>query len=122
MNLTDEEKRMLDGVLGTGPQGARRLLVTLGEIYGAKRMIPVSSCHVGGRSYLISGKENIEWMSDLQSGGAHFRVFNSTNPCSVDREQWKEMGLPEQLVLNQRRTYERNRSSPWEQPWVISRW
>jgi predicted aconitase len=41
--------------MGTGPQSAMRLLVTLGEIYGAARMIPVSSCHVGGRSYLVSG-------------------------------------------------------------------
>ncbi len=106
MKLTDEEKKMLDGVLGTGPQSAMRLLVTLGEIYGAERMIPVSSCHAGGRSYLISGEENVEWMNDLRSGGAHFRVFTSTNPCSVDMERWKEMGLPEILVLNQRRTDE----------------
>jgi hypothetical protein len=106
MKLTDEEKKMLDGVLGTGPQSAMRLLVTLGEIYGAERMIPVSSCHAGGRSYLISGEENIEWMNDLRSGGAYFRVFTSTNPCSVDMERWKEMGLPEKLVLNQRRTDE----------------
>jgi len=106
MNLTDEEKKMLDGVLGTGPQSAMRLLVTLGEIYDAKRMIPVSSCHVGGRSYLISGEENIEWMNDLWSGGAHFRVFTSTNPCSVDTERWREMGLPEELVINQHRADE----------------
>jgi len=106
MKLTDEEKKMLDGVLGTGPQSAMRLLVTLGEIYGAERMIPVSSCHAGGRSYLLSGEENIEWMNDLRSGGAYFRVFTSTNPCSVDMERWKEMGLPEKLVLNQRRTDE----------------
>lgn len=103
MELTNREKEMLDGVWGKGPQNAMRLLVTLGEIYGARRMIPVSSCHVGGRSYLISGEENIEWMEDLWQGGARFQVFTSTNPCSVDFEQWREMGLPEQLVANQRR-------------------
>lgn len=106
MHLTDKEKKMLDGVMGTGPQSAMRLLVTLGEIYGAERMIPVSSCHVGGRSYLVSGEENIEWMNDLLNGGARFQVFTSTNPCSADLERWKEMGLPEKLVLNQRRTDE----------------
>ncbi len=104
MNLTDKEKKMLDGVWGMGPQSAMRLLVTLGEIYGAQRMIPVSSCHVGGRSYLISGEENIEWMNDLLNGGARFQVFTSTNPCSVDFQQWQKMGLPEKLVFNQRRT------------------
>ncbi len=106
MQLTDREKQMLDGAFGPGPQSALRLLVTLGEIYGAQRMIPVSSCHVGGRSYLISGEENIEWMKDLWQGGARFQVFTSTNPCSVDFELWREMGLPEQLVINQRRTDE----------------
>lgn len=103
MKLTDQEKKMLDGHLGTGPRSAMRLLVTLGEIYGAERMIPVSSCHVGGRSYLISGEENIEWMTDLLEGGARFQVFTSTNPCSVDPEQWGKMGLPENLICNQKR-------------------
>lgn len=104
MKLTDQEKKMLDGQDGTGPQSAMRLLLTLGEIYGAERMIPVSSCHVGGRSYLISGEENVEWMTDLLEGGARFRVFTSTNPCSADLEQWDRMGLPEELVCNQKRT------------------
>jgi predicted aconitase len=103
MQLTDREKQMLDGAFGPGPQSALRLLVTLGEIYGAQRMIPVSSCHVGGRSYLVSGEENIEWMSDLWQGGARFQVFTSTNPCSVDFELWQELGIPEQLVISQRR-------------------
>ena len=103
MNLSDNEKKMLDGDFGSGPQSAMRLLVTLGEIYYAERMIPVSSCHVGGRSYLVSGEENIEWMTDLMEGGARFKVTTSTNPCSVDFDQWEKMGLPKQLIENQRR-------------------
>ncbi len=103
MNLNDSEKRMLDGGMGRGPQSAMRLLTTLGVVYGAERMVPVSSCHVGGRSYLISGEENIEWMADLIEGGARFRVFTSTNPCSADLEQWEKMGLPEDLIRNQKR-------------------
>ncbi len=103
MNLTDHEKKMLDGAMGTGPQHAMRLLVTLGEIFEAPRMIPVSSCHVGGRSYLVSGEENVEWLTELYEGGARLRVFTSTNPCSCDAEKWQEMGLPEKLVRNQQR-------------------
>jgi predicted aconitase len=106
MNLSDNEKKILDGQLGTGPQSAMRLLMTLGEIYGAERMIPVSSCHVGGRSYLISGEENIDWMTDLLDGGGRFQVLTSTNPCSADLGQWEKMGLPEQLIMNQNRVDE----------------
>jgi predicted aconitase len=67
-------------------------------------MIPVSSCHVGGRSYLVSGEENIEWMTELYEGGARLNVFTSTNPCSCDLAQWQKMGLPEKLIRNQERT------------------
>jgi predicted aconitase len=103
MDLTDREKKMLDGVLGTGPRVAMQLLVTIGELYGAKRMVPVASCHVGGREYLIAGEEHLNWMTELLSGGARFQCFTSTNPSSVDFDQWKEMGIPESLVLNTRR-------------------
>ena len=106
MKLADNEQKMLDGVFGTGPQNAMRLLVTLGTIYDAERMIPVTSCHVGGRSFLISGQENIDWMTDLYEGGARFQIFTSTNPCSCDFGLWKEMGLPEQLIIDQKRADE----------------
>jgi predicted aconitase len=39
MKLMDQEKKMLDGHWGTGPRQALRLLVSLGEVYGAERMI-----------------------------------------------------------------------------------
>jgi phosphomecalonate degydratase large subunit len=84
MKLTDEEKKMLDGVRGTSPQSAIRLLVTLGEIYGAERMIPVSSCHAGGRSYLISGEENLEWMNDLRSGGRRWGYRRNSSQTSAE--------------------------------------
>lgn len=86
MILTDKEQKMLDGGFGKGVQHAMRLLLTLGTIFDAEWMIPVSSCHVGGRSFLISGQENIDWMTELYEGGARFQVFTSTNPCSCDFE------------------------------------
>jgi predicted aconitase len=60
MKLSDNEQKMMDGVYGTGQQNTMRLLVTLGTVFDAQRMIPVTSCHVGGRSFLISGQENID--------------------------------------------------------------
>ena len=106
MKLTDNEQKMSDGGYGSGPQQAMRLLITLGTIYDAEKMIPVSSCHLGGRSFLISGQENIDWMTDLYEGGARFQVFTSTNPCSCDCGLWKEMGLPAQLIEDQKRADE----------------
>ena len=49
MFLTEEQKRMRDGDDGEVVEKMVRLLVRLGEIYGADRMIPVGSVQVGGR-------------------------------------------------------------------------
>ncbi|MCK4726363.1 MAG: DUF521 domain-containing protein, partial [Anaerolineales bacterium] len=51
MDLTPEQHRMLDGDYGKATRKAMQILVTLGEIYGAKRLVPVSSVQVAGVSY-----------------------------------------------------------------------
>jgi predicted aconitase len=57
MKLTDHEKKMLDGAFGRGPQDAMQLLITLGTVYDAERMIPVTTCHLGGRNVLLGGRK-----------------------------------------------------------------
>ena len=94
---------MIDSHLGTGPQSAMRLPVTLGEIHSTERMVPVSSRHVGGRSCPISDGKNMEWMSHLFEGGPRFRVLTPTNPCSADLERWYKLGLPEDLIRDRRK-------------------
>ena len=47
MRLTPRQKALRDR--GTGAQRtAMRLLIALGEIYGADRLLPVKSAHVAG--------------------------------------------------------------------------
>jgi hypothetical protein len=43
MQLTDEEKRMLDGDCGAGVQKAMRMIVKVGELFGAEKTVPISS-------------------------------------------------------------------------------
>ena len=58
MELTKAEREMLDGKNGKGTQKCMKLLVTMGEIAGAKKMVPNSQwayrrelrCH-GGRGH-----------------------------------------------------------------------
>jgi predicted aconitase len=47
MKLTDPEKKMLDGPCATRLRQGLRLLVTLGEVYGPGRMVPLSSAGWG---------------------------------------------------------------------------
>ncbi|MGD1060759.1 MAG: aconitase X, partial [Methanomassiliicoccales archaeon] len=51
MHLTPEMERALAGEQGEGRRKALELLVAVGEIYGAKRLIPITSAHLSGVSY-----------------------------------------------------------------------
>ena len=102
MYLTPEEERMYAGEEGPGVQAAMELLVTLGEFYGAPRLIKIVSAHASARTYKHGKEYKTQWMQDLADGGARFRVLTTVNPGQVDFERWKEMGLPEDLPEKQR--------------------
>ena len=48
MYLTREEETMLSGKKGKAVQKAMEILVQLGQIYGASKLIPVNSVHMPG--------------------------------------------------------------------------
>ena len=102
MYLTPEEERMYAGEEGAGVQSAMELLVTLGDFYGAPRLIKIVSAHASARTYKLGKEYKIQWMQDLVDGGARFRVLTTLNPGQVDFERWKEMGLPEEQIEKQK--------------------
>ena len=61
MYLTKEEENFLDGEEGEIMERLFRLLVRLGEIYGADKMIPVGSVQVAGVSYKSIGDPGTEF-------------------------------------------------------------
>jgi len=101
MYLTAEEEQMYAGEKGPGVQSAMELLITLGDFYGAPRLINIVSAHTTARTYKLGKEYKTQWMQDLVDGGARFRVPATLNPGQVDFEQWKEMGLPEELIRKQ---------------------
>lgn len=103
MKLNFEEQEIYEGKKGKGLQAAMALLVAVGEVYEAEKMINISSAHVVSNCYKTSGEENIQWLTELIEGGAHFSVFTTLNPGSVDLLHWYEMGVSKKLVEDQRR-------------------
>jgi predicted aconitase len=45
MYLTDEEKDMLDGKMGETVKKCMKVLVAVGEIYGAEKMLRINNVH-----------------------------------------------------------------------------
>ncbi|MCD6549409.1 aconitase X catalytic domain-containing protein [Candidatus Micrarchaeota archaeon] len=101
MYLDNEEEKMLDGEFGPAVQKAMEILVALGKIYGAERMIRVESVQVAGVSYKTMGDAGLEFIEEFAEMGAKVRVPTFINPAGMDRIRWREMGVPEEFAEKQ---------------------
>ena len=81
MHLTNAEERILSGENGEVMERMFRLLVSLGDIYGADRMIPVGSAQVAGVSYKSIGDPGVEFLEDYAQKGAVAKIVTFLNPA-----------------------------------------
>ncbi|WP_456473677.1 aconitase X [Candidatus Pyrohabitans sp.] len=101
MYLTREEERLLDGENGEALRRAMRILLTLGEMNNAERLIPITSAQISGVSYKTIGDAGLEFLQDLAKDGARVMVFTTLNPAGVDILA-VELGFPEEFIKKQR--------------------
>jgi predicted aconitase len=101
MILSEKEQKMFDGEMGEALRQSMEILVALGRIYKAEKMLPITSAQVSGVSYKTIGDAGLEYLQDLVSKGAKVSVPTFLNPAGMDREQWKEMGIPEDFAKKQ---------------------
>ena len=101
MYLTKEEEKILNGEEGEVLERLFRLLVRLGEIYSADKMIPVGSVQVAGVSYKSIGDPGTEFLEDMASKGAKAKVLTYLNPAGMDLENWDKLGFPKDFAKNQ---------------------
>jgi predicted aconitase len=100
MYLTKEEERILNGERGWANQTCMKILVRLGDLFDAEKLIPITSAHVSGVSYKTLGDAPIEFLKTLADRGAKVRVRTTLNPQSLDPKYMSKQ-LPENLVKKQ---------------------
>jgi predicted aconitase len=93
MNLTHEEQAMLDGEFGRSTRKAMEILAALGKIYGAEKMVPVSSVQIAGVSYDNLGDAGLMFLAEMADGGGKARVLTTLNPAGMDVENWQALGI-----------------------------
>jgi predicted aconitase len=94
---------MLAGRQGKAVQKSMQILVALGKIYGALRMVPVSSVQIAGVSYDNLGEAGLEWLSEMVENGGKVRVLATLNPAGMDRENWQALGISADFAEKQQR-------------------
>ena len=100
MQLTKYEEDMYNGEYGEGKAECMEILVSLGKIYDASKMIPITSAQVSGVSYKTIGDAGLDFVVDLGKK-ADVELETMLNPAGVDIENWKELGFSEEFTKKQ---------------------
>jgi predicted aconitase len=110
LTLTNEELEMLAGKSGQAVMKAMQILVALGTIYHAERLIPVSSVQIAGVSYDNLGDAGLDFLEEMAQDGKQVRVLATLNPAGMDIQNWKGLGIDADFAEKQirvLRAYER---------------
>lgn len=65
MFLEKEEEKILDGEYGEVMEKCMKILVKLGDIYGADKLIDIKSVHSPGASYRVSGDAGLNFVEEV---------------------------------------------------------
>jgi hypothetical protein len=90
MQLDPDDERVLAGDQGETRQKMLELLVALGKVFGAERLVPIKSAQVSGASYKTIGKYGLDWLASLDAKAVVPAVLN---PIGMPRTRWQEMGI-----------------------------
>lgn len=103
MELTAEEREMLDGAQGWAVRKSMEILAALGVIYGAQHMTLVTSVQIAGVSYDNLGEAGLQFLDEMARGGGHARVLTTLNPAGMDVENWQALGISAEFAEYQQR-------------------
>ena len=103
MYLSRDEEAIYRGDKGETLRRMMEILVALGDIYGAEKLVPVRSVQIAGVSYKTIGDAGLEWISDLVG---QVVVPSILNPAGMDLLRYKEMGISEEFANKQQETIE----------------
>jgi hypothetical protein len=91
MELSERDRRMLDGGDGAARQLAMSILVRMADVYGAQRLMDISQAHIDSTIYL--GDATLEFAERLAALGARVAVPTSLNVSGVDECGWKNWAV-----------------------------
>src|SRR2546422_258759 len=101
MRLTRAQRHLLDE--GTHAQRkAMEILLTVGRLADAPRLVPITSAHVSGASYKMIGDPGLEFLEDFAQS-ARVSVPTTVNPLGTDLAQWQALGIPPEFAEKQAR-------------------
>ncbi len=103
MYLTKKEERMLSGEYGEYVRKAMEVVVKVGEMLGAERLVEVVHAHVSGVSIFNIGEPGLHLIEEMAGAGTKFSVFTTVNPYAAVDAEFSGKRLSEDIINKQMR-------------------
>jgi len=100
LHLDAAEEKMLRGELGEAKQFAMEIVSKVGDAVGADRLVPIKSAHVLAH-YSSLHDAGVEVLERFANSGGRFAVPTSVDPASIDLQNWRSFGVPEDYARQQ---------------------
>ncbi|MGB3812777.1 MAG: aconitase X [Shinella sp.] len=92
LDLTGDDRAMLEGRDGVAVQLAMRITAAMAAQQGASKLTDVVQGHIDGCIY--ASPANLTFAEKMADMGAKVRVPTTMNAISVDRANWEKQGVP----------------------------
>jgi predicted aconitase len=80
MKLEPEHEAMVAGEAGKAMAGAMNTLVEYGKAFGAKKMVPIKSCHLAGTTGIKFFKAYVSILKNFVEERVKCKVLTTVNP------------------------------------------
>jgi predicted aconitase len=100
LHLNSTQEKLLKGDGGEAKQFAMEIVTKVGDAVGAESLVPIKSAHVLAH-YSSLHDAGIEVLERFAKAGGKFGVPTTVDPASIDLENWKSFGIPEQYAQQQ---------------------
>jgi predicted aconitase len=105
MNLTEDERDICAGKLGSVPQRALMHQISVGKFFGAKDFVPVTQAHIMADTESL-GVAGVLWLEELAAatdGQRRVRIPTITDPRGTDFAKAKFLGQTSEMLSLERR-------------------
>ena len=100
MHLDPDQEKALRGEKGEAKQLAMEILAKVGDAMAADALVPIKSSHVLAHFSSLH-EAGIEMLERFANAGGRFAVPTTVDPASVDLENWRSFGIPDEYAEKQ---------------------
>lgn len=93
LDLTGDDRAMLEGRDGIAVRQAMRIIVAMAAQQGASALVNVTQGHIDGCIY--ASPANLTFGEKMAEMGGKVRVPTTMNAISVDKANWRAQGVPD---------------------------